>query len=277
MPEAVIVATARTPIGRAFKGSFVDERADDMAAFIVDAALKKVPELDRNEVDDLMLGCGLPGGEQGFNMGRVVAILAGMPKVPGCTITRYCSSSLQTMRMASHAIQAGEGDVFIAAGVEGVSRFMVGGSSDHTPNTQNHKFDDAATRSAARTAGDQGDLDASRRACPTCTSRWARPRRTWRRSRTSAVRRWTTTRSSPSSAPGAAIERGFFEREITPYTTAAGAVISADDCPRPSTEREKLASLAPAFRPNGPGHRRQRVPAERRCGGGRGDERHQGA
>ncbi len=104
MPEAVIVATARTPIGRAFKGSYVDERADDMAAFIVDAALKKVPELDRSLVNDLMLGCGLPGGEQGFNMGRVVAILAGMPTVPGCTITRYCSSSLQTLRMASHAI-----------------------------------------------------------------------------------------------------------------------------------------------------------------------------
>ena len=97
MPEAVIVATARTPIGRAFKGSFVDERADDMAAFIVDVALNKVPELDRNTVDDLMLGCGLPGGEQGFNMGRVVAVLAGMRKVPGCTITRYCSSSLQTL------------------------------------------------------------------------------------------------------------------------------------------------------------------------------------
>src|SRR4051794_2046489 len=148
MPEAVIVSVARTPIGRAFKGSFVDERADDMAAFIVDAALKKVPALDRNTVDDLMLGCGLPGGEQGFNMGRVVAILAGMPTVPGCTITRYCSSSLQTLRMASHAIKAGEGDVFIAAGVEGVSRFMVGGSSDHTPGTQNHKFDGPAERSA---------------------------------------------------------------------------------------------------------------------------------
>ena len=103
-----------------------------------------------------MLGCGLPGGEQGFNMGRVVAMLAGMPTVPGCTITRYCSSSLQTIRMAAHAVRAGEGDVFVAAGVEAVSRFMVGGSSDHTPNTQNHKFDDAAGRSAARTAGDQG-------------------------------------------------------------------------------------------------------------------------
>src|SRR5215470_2199939 len=137
MPEPVIVSVARTPIGRAFKGSLVDERADDMAAFIVDAALQKIPELDRNEVDDLMLGCGLPGGEQGFNMGRVVAVLAGMRQVPGCTITRYCSSSLQTMRMASHAI-------------------MAGGSSDHTPNTQNPKFAEAHERTVARHEGDQG-------------------------------------------------------------------------------------------------------------------------
>jgi acetyl-CoA C-acetyltransferase len=157
MPEAVIVATARSPIGRAMKGSFVNERADDMAAFIVDAALKKVPELDRTTVDDLMLGCGLPGGEQGFNMGRVVAILADMPQVPGCTITRYCSSSLQTLRMAAHAIRAGEGDAFIAAGVEAVSGFLRGGSSDHTPNTSNPRFADSALRSLARANGDQGD------------------------------------------------------------------------------------------------------------------------
>ena len=160
MPEPVIVATARTPIGRAFKGSLVNERADDMAAFIVDVALNQLPELDRTTVDDLMLGCGLPGGEQGFNMGRVVAVLAGMRKVPGCTITRYCSSSLQTMRMAAHAIKAGEGDVFIAAGVEAVSRFMVGGSSDHTPNTQNPKFG-AGARAVGRACGGRpGDVDA---------------------------------------------------------------------------------------------------------------------
>ena len=158
MPEAVIVATARTPIGRAFKGSFTEERADDMAAFIVDAVLNKVPQLDRNTVDDLILGCGLPGGEQGFNMGRVVAILAGMPDVPGCTITRYCSSSLQSIRMAAHAVRAGEGDAFVAAGVEAVSRFMVGGSSDHTPNTQNPTFQDAGLRTLARMAGDQGEI-----------------------------------------------------------------------------------------------------------------------
>ena len=133
MAEPVIVATARSPIGRAFKGSLVELRPDDLVASIVLAALAKVPELNPSEVEDLMLGCGLPGGEQGYNMGRVVAILAGLPEVPGCTITRYCSSSLQTIRMAAHALKAGEGDVFVAAGVELVSRF-VKGSSDSLPD-----------------------------------------------------------------------------------------------------------------------------------------------
>src|ERR671913_620752 len=112
MPEAVIVATARSPIGRAGKGSLVDLRPDDLAATIVRAALDKVPELDPTEIDDLMLGCGLPGGEQGFNMGRVVSILLGYDHLPGTTVTRYCGSSLQTTRMAFHAIRAGEGEVF---------------------------------------------------------------------------------------------------------------------------------------------------------------------
>ena len=250
MPEAVIVATARTPIGRAFKGSFVDERADDMAAFIVDAVLNKVPQLDRNTVDDLILGCGLPGGEQGFNMGRVVAILAGMPDVPGCTITRYCSSSLQSIRMAAHAIRAGEGDAFVAAGVEAVSRFMVGGSSDHTPGTQNPTFQDAGLRTIARAAGDQGD--------------WTPPTglpdvyiAMGETAENVAEVEGVTREEMDDYAfrsqqrAGAAIARGFFEREITPYTRKDGPVISADDCPRPQTEREKLGSLAPAFRPTG--------------------------
>jgi len=250
MPEAVIVATARTPIGRAFKGSFVDERADDMAAFIVDVALNKVPELDRNTVNDLILGCGLPGGEQGFNMGRVVAVLAGMPTVPGCTITRYCSSSLQSIRMASHAIKAGEGDVFIAAGVEAVSRFMVGGSSDHTPGTQNHKFDAAAERSAARAAGDQGPWTPPA-GLPDVYIAMGETAENVAEIEGVTREEMDDYAFQSQQRAGAAIARGFFEREITPYTTASGAVISADDCPRPSTEREKLGSLAPAFRPNG--------------------------
>ena len=149
MPEAVIVATARSPIGRAFKGSLTSIRPDDLTVQMITAALAKVPQLDPADIDDLMLGCGLPGGEQGFNMARVVAVLLGYDNLPGTTITRYCSSSLQTTRMAFHAIKAGEGDVFISAGVECVSRFTKG-SSDSWPDTQNQVFAEAEARSAQR-------------------------------------------------------------------------------------------------------------------------------
>src|ERR1700753_2807898 len=152
MPEAVIVSAARSPIGRAGKGSMVSIRPDDLTVQIVKAALAKVPQLDPADIDDLMLGCGLPGGEQGFNMGRVVAVLLGFDHVPGTTITRYCSSSLQTTRMAMHAIKAGEGDVFISAGVETVSRY-VKGSSDSHPDTQNPAFADAEARAAVLAGG----------------------------------------------------------------------------------------------------------------------------
>jgi acetyl-CoA C-acetyltransferase len=147
MPEAVIVSAARSPIGRAFKGSLKELRPDDLTATIIRAALDKVPGLDPRDIDDLMLGCGLPGGEQGHNLGRVVAVQMGMDHLPGCTITRYCSSSLQTSRMAMHAIKAGEGDVFISAGVEMVSR-QVNGSSDGMPGTHNPLFADAEARTA---------------------------------------------------------------------------------------------------------------------------------
>src|SRR5687767_11518380 len=147
MPEAVIVAAARSPIGRAFKGSLKDLRPDDLTATIVRAALDQVPQLDPTDIDDLMLGCGLPGGEQGYNMGRVVSVLLGMDHLPATTITRYCSSSLQTTRMGMHAIKAGEGDVFISAGVEMVSRF-VKGNSDSLPDTKNQVFTDAEARVA---------------------------------------------------------------------------------------------------------------------------------
>src|SRR6266571_2652067 len=134
MPEAIIVATARSPIGRAFKGTMTSIRPDDLVAAMIKAALAKVPALDPADIEDLILGCGLPGGEQGFNMGRIVAVLAGYDHLPGCTVTRYCASSLQTTRMAMHAIRAGEGDVFISSGVETVSRFGKG-SSDSWPDT----------------------------------------------------------------------------------------------------------------------------------------------
>src|SRR5882724_13174305 len=149
MTEAVIVSTARSPIGRAGKGSLVSMRPDDLAAQMVRAALDKVPALDPREIDDLMMGCGQPGGEAGFNIGRAVAVELGYDFLPGTTVNRYCSSSLQTTRMAFHAIKAGEGDVFISAGVECVSRFAKG-SSDSWPDTKNPVFADAEARAEAR-------------------------------------------------------------------------------------------------------------------------------
>nr|MBP6728610.1 acetyl-CoA C-acyltransferase [Microthrixaceae bacterium] len=153
MPEAVIVATARTAIGRAMKGSLTTIRPDDLTAQVVEAVFAKVPQLDRNLVEDLVLGCGQPAGESGVNLARVVAVLADMPNVPGVTINRYCSSSLQAIRMSAHAIKAGEGDIFLAAGVETVSRF-INGMADDGP--ANERFNDARARTAARQAGDQG-------------------------------------------------------------------------------------------------------------------------
>src|SRR6516162_6325594 len=155
MPEAVIVATARSPIGRAFKGSLTGIRPDDLAAQMVTAALAKVPQLDPADIGDLILGCGLPGGEQGFNMARVVAVLLGYDHLPGTTVNRYCSSSLQTTRMAFHAIKAGEGDVYISAGVECVSR-LAKGSSDSWPDTHNQAFSDAGQRTERTAAGETG-------------------------------------------------------------------------------------------------------------------------
>src|ERR1700684_2261979 len=152
MPEAVIATAARSPIGRAFKGSLVSIRPDDLTVQMITAALAKVPQLDPADIGDLMLGCGLPGGEQGYNMARVVAVMLGYDTLPGTTVTRYCSSSLQTTRMAFHAIKAGEGDIYISAGVECVSRFAAG-SSDSWPDTHNPLFADAETRSGALAAG----------------------------------------------------------------------------------------------------------------------------
>src|SRR5919112_3814368 len=156
MTEAVIVSTARSPIGRAGKGSLVDMRPDDLAAQMVRAALDKVPALDPREIDDLIMGCGQPGGEAGFNIGRAVAVELGYDFLPGTTVNRYCSSSLQTTRMAFHAIKAGEGDAFISAGVETVSRFSKG-NSDHIEgqNLKNPVFEDAMQRTEKFAQGGQ--------------------------------------------------------------------------------------------------------------------------
>ena len=192
--DAVIVATARSPIGRAVKGSLRDLRPDDLTATIVRTALDKVPQLDPRDIDDLYLGCGLPGGEQGFNMARVVAVLLGYDHLPGATLTRYCSSSLQTTRMAFHAIKAGEGDVFISAGVETVSRYARGNSDGLPPEAQalvgggwqNPVFGGArrGRGSGPRAARRPGPTPATAATCPTSTWPWGRPRRTWPRSTT---------------------------------------------------------------------------------------------
>ncbi|MFN7151419.1 MAG: beta-ketoacyl synthase N-terminal-like domain-containing protein, partial [Microthrixaceae bacterium] len=149
MTEAVIVATARTPIGRMGKGSLKDMRPDDLSARIIESVLDKVPALDRTEIEDVLWGCGQPGGESGHNIARVSAILAGLDDVPGVTVNRYCSSSLMTIRMAAHAIKAGDGDVFLAGGVETASRFPFGMAD----GPKNPIFDEAGARSAKRAEG----------------------------------------------------------------------------------------------------------------------------
>lgn len=251
MPEAVIVSTARSPIGRAMKGSLVGMRPDDLAVQMVRAALDKVPALNPHQIDDLMMGCGLPGGESGFNIARVVAVALGYDFLPGTTVNRYCSSSLQTTRMAFHAIKAGEGDAFISAGVEAVSRFAKG-NSDSWPDTKNPLFDGAQERSAAAAAGadewhdprtDQKLPDiyiamgqtAENVAIMTGISREEQDR-------------WGVRSQNRAEE---AIKNGFFEREITPVTLPDGTTVSTDDGPRPGTTYEKVSELKPAFRPNG--------------------------
>ena len=258
MPEAVIVSTARSPIGRAFKGSLKDLRPDDLTATIIQAALAKVPELDPRDIDDLMLGCGLPGGEQGNNLGRIVAVQMGMDHLPGCTVTRYCSSSLQTTRMALHAIKAGEGDVFISAGVEMVSRF-VKGNSDALPDTHNPLFADAEARTGRR-----------RRVRGRVLARPARGRpRPGRVHRDGPDRREPGARRRASRAQDMdefgvrsqnlaeeAIKNGFWEREITPVTTPDGTVVSQDDGPRAGVTLEGVLGPEAGLPPRRPGHGR---------------------
>ena len=253
MPEAVIVSAARSPIGRANKGSLKDLRPDDLTATIVKAALDKIPALDPNTVDDLYLGCGLPGGESGNNMGRIVNVLNGMDDVPGATITRYCASSVQTTRMAFHAIKAGEGDVFISAGVETVSRFAKG-TSDHLPDTNNPLFDEAkarteehAPRAAQRLARPARGRHAPRHLHRDGPDR--RERRPAARPRPQGARR--VRRPVSQNLAEKAIADGFWEREITPVTTPDGTVVTNDDGPRAGVTYEAVSQLKPVFRPDG--------------------------
>jgi acetyl-CoA C-acetyltransferase len=250
MPEAVIVSAARSPIGRANKGSLKDLRPDDLTATIVRAALDKVPGLDPTDIDDLYLGCGLPGGESGFNMARIVSVLLGYDHLPGATVTRYCSSSVQTTRMAFHAIKAGEGDVFVSAGVETVSRF--GNGTSDVPGTQNPLFADARARTDEAAQGG---------------TTWHDPRQDG--SVPDAYIAMGQTAENVATARGLsrkeldvfgvrsqnlaekAIDNGFWAREITPVTTPDGTVVSADDGPRAGVTYEAVADLKPVFRPDG--------------------------
>jgi acetyl-CoA C-acetyltransferase len=247
----VIVSAARSPIGRANKGSLKDVRPDDLTAAMVRAALDKIPSLDPKEIDDLYLGCGLPGGESGFNMARIVAVLMGYDHLPGATITRYCSSSVQTTRMAYHAIKAGEGDVFVSAGVETVSRFR-NGSSDSWPDTQNPVFADAVDRTATMAKGGMGWHDP--REDGTLPDAYIAMGQT---AENVANMRGLTRREldefgvRSQNLAEQAIKDGFWANEITPYTTPDGTVADSDDGPRAGVTLEAVSGLDPVFRPDG--------------------------
>jgi acetyl-CoA C-acetyltransferase len=271
MADAVIVATARSPIGRAFKGSLKELRPDDLTATIVRAALDKVPQLDPAEVDDLMLGCGLPGGEGGFNMARVTAVLLGYDHLPGTTLTRYCASSLQTTRMAMHAIKAGEGQVFISAGVETVSRH-VKGSSDSLPDTMNPLFGDAQARTAASAAvaleqETVEGLAAERARAGGAGGGWHDPRDDGllpdayiamgqTAENVASIRGISRAEQDEFAVRSQnlaeqAIKNGFFAREITPVELPDGTTVDRDDGPRPGVTLDALGALKPVFRPGG--------------------------
>ncbi len=252
MPEAVIVSTARSPIGRAGKGSLKDVRPDDLTATVIQAALAKIPELDPRQIDDLMLGCGLPGGEQGHNLARIVAVQMGMDYLPGTTITRYCSSSLQTSRMALHAIKAGEGDVFISAGVETVSRFIKG-SSDGLPETHNPLFADAEARTAAVAQSEGSSWRDPREDGLVPDAYIAMGQTAENLARLKGVTRQDMDEFGVRSQNLAeeAIKNGFWAREITPITTPDGTVVATDDGPRAGVTLEGVQGLKPVFRPDG--------------------------
>ena len=250
MPEAVIVSAARTPIGRANKGSLKDFRPDDLAAFAIQSALDKIPALDPTTIEDLYLGCGLPGGESGNNMARIVTTLMGL-EVPGATTTRYCASSVQTTRMAFHAIKAGEGDVFISSGVETVSRFAKG-TSDHWPDTHNHQFDDAKARTEKTAEGGQGWHDPREDGqLPDVYIAMGQTAENVAKLRGLSRQELDEFGVRSQNLAEKAIANGFWEREITPVTTPDGTVVTADDGPRAGVTYDGIKDLKPVFRPDG--------------------------
>ena len=245
MTEAVIVATARTPIGRMAKGSLKDMRPDDLSAHIIRAVLDKVPALDRTQIEDVLWGCGQPGGESGHNIARVAAVLAGLDDVPGATVNRYCSSSLMTIRMAAHAIKAGDGDVFLAGGVETASRFFFGMAD----GPKNPIFEEAEARSAQRAEGGApvwsppAGLPDMYLAMGQTAENVAQFKNVGRADQDEfAVRSQNLAEES--------LNNGYWEAEITPVETPDG-LVTKDDGIRPGTTLEKVSSLAPAFRPDG--------------------------
>lgn len=260
MAEAVIVAAARSPIGRAGKGSLKDVRPDDMAAQMVRAALDQVPGLPPDEIEDLVLGCGLPGGRQGFNMARVVAVLLGLDRVPGTTVNRYCSSSVQSTRMAFHAIKAGEGTAFVAAGVESVSSFVYGSSdrppeacADSVPDWRNPAFAEARAATARRAGPDaqrwrdpraMGEVPDVYIAMGQTAENVAQIRGVSRRQQDEYAAR-------SQNRAEAAIASGFWASDITALRLADGSEVVADDGPRAGVTVETLAGLQPVFRPDG--------------------------
>jgi acetyl-CoA C-acetyltransferase len=248
MPEAVIVATGRTPIGRAFKGSLVDMRPDDLTALVIRTVLAKLPELDPQSVEDVIVGCGQPAGESGFNVARVAALLAGLPDVPGVTVNRYCSSSLQTIRMAAHAIRAGEGDVFVAAGVETVSRF--GNGASDSGKAMNQLFDEAMERTAKRSerAGEPWSPQSGLPDIYIAMGQTAENVAEYEKVSRLEMDEFAVRSQELAVAHQ---ENGFFEREIIPVTLPDGTVVTKDDGPRAGTTLERLATLQPVFREGG--------------------------
>jgi acetyl-CoA C-acetyltransferase len=251
MPEAVIVSTARSPIGRAFKGSLKEIRPDDLATQMVRAALDKVPELDPHDIDDFVLGCGLPGGQQGFNMGRVVATMLGYDFLPAATLTRYCGSSLQTTRLAMHAIRAGEADVYLSGGVESVSSFATG-NSDSWPDTRNPVFAESVQRTEAAAQGgqtwhdprDDGQLPDIYIAMGQTAENLAQIKGVTREDQDAfGVRSQNLAEK--------AIADGFWARDITPVTLPDGSTVEADDGPRAGVTLAGVSDLKPVFRPDG--------------------------
>ncbi|MDI6912561.1 acetyl-CoA C-acetyltransferase [Nocardioides sp.] len=251
MPEAVIAAVARSPIGRANKGSLVDLRPDDLAVQMVEAALAQVPELDPEQIDDLMLGTAQPAGEGGNNLARAVAVLAGFDRVPGVTVNRYCSSSLQTTRMAMHAIRAGEGDVFVSAGVETVSRFHKG-MADGLPDTDNPRFERAIGLTRDRALDERPWRD------PRADGELPDLYITMGQTAENVADHLGVSREDQDEfgvrsqrLAQEALANGFWASDIVPVTLPDGTVVSADDGPRAGVTYEGVSQLKPVFRPNG--------------------------